>query len=220
MDIDLFEEDAPPVKRCDGCGRYFPENELRRCRACGEVFCKDCQKDHDCRHQTNNPQPINNEPDGESGEDRKYQRSQKIGKALTIFSVIAIILVISFYFGAFIYELDAQQTSESPKKTFDVYYEALKDGDSEKVWSMLSKNGQAECSEIRINNILNAKKYYGFIFHSGYEITGSMHNLNEGYLDVTITYENLYGIKYTRDFKVKCVYENGKWKIDHFDEAM
>lgn len=45
----LFEEDAPPLKKCAGCGQYFDEDKLKRCRVCGEYFCSTCQKTHDCR---------------------------------------------------------------------------------------------------------------------------------------------------------------------------
>ena len=47
-DIDLFA-DAPPLKRCGGCGRYFEEQEVKKCRVCGEYFCPECRKTHDCR---------------------------------------------------------------------------------------------------------------------------------------------------------------------------
>ncbi|HJJ48677.1 MAG TPA: hypothetical protein O0X39_06805 [Methanocorpusculum sp.] len=47
-DIDLFA-DAPPLKRCDGCGQYFEEQELKKCRICGQYFCPECRKTHDCR---------------------------------------------------------------------------------------------------------------------------------------------------------------------------
>lgn len=47
-EVDLFA-DAPPLKRCDGCGRYFEEADLKRCRVCGEYFCPECRKTHDCR---------------------------------------------------------------------------------------------------------------------------------------------------------------------------
>lgn len=45
---DLFA-DAPPLKRCDGCGKYVEENLLKKCRVCGKYFCPVCRKTHDCR---------------------------------------------------------------------------------------------------------------------------------------------------------------------------
>ena len=216
-DIDLFEEDAPPLKRCNGCGRYFPENELRRCRACGEVFCKDCQKTHDCRHQQNVHAPLKEETETKI---EVTAKERKVGKIILAFAIICIVLYFTCGICGFLGDFDGSTSSQSPSKTFDIYYESLKDGDSEKVWSMLSKEGQADCSEIRINNVLTAKKYYGYIFYGGYEITNEIVSGNTAYLDVTITYENLYGIKYTKDFEVKCVYEDGMWKIAQFDEGM
>ena len=35
--------------KCDGCGRYFPASEIRRCKSCGQLFCPDCRTTHDCR---------------------------------------------------------------------------------------------------------------------------------------------------------------------------
>ena len=47
-DDDLFA-DAPPLKRCDGCGKYVEENLLKKCRVCGKYFCPVCRRTHDCR---------------------------------------------------------------------------------------------------------------------------------------------------------------------------
>ncbi|HJJ29229.1 MAG TPA: DUF4352 domain-containing protein [Methanocorpusculum sp.] len=47
-DDELFGE-GTPLKLCNGCYRYFEEDKLRRCRICGQYFCPDCQKTHDCR---------------------------------------------------------------------------------------------------------------------------------------------------------------------------
>ena len=214
-DIDLFENDAPPVIRCSGCGRYFPENELRKCRACGEVFCKECQKIHDCRELS--------KVKTASETDEKIEvteKERKTGKIIIAFAIICIVLYFTCGICGFLDDFEGSTSSQSPSKTFDIYYKSLKDGDSEKVWNMLSKEGQAECSEIIVNNVLTAKKYYGLTFYGGYDITNEVINGNTAYLDVTITYENLYGIKYTRDFTVECIYEDSKWKIAQFDEGM
>ncbi|HJJ59699.1 MAG TPA: PH domain-containing protein [Methanocorpusculum sp.] len=51
FDDDLFA-DAPPLKRCDGCGKYVEENLLKKCRVCGKYFCPVCRQTHDCRIKT------------------------------------------------------------------------------------------------------------------------------------------------------------------------
>ncbi|HJJ39363.1 MAG TPA: hypothetical protein O0X42_04420, partial [Methanocorpusculum sp.] len=45
---ELFD-DGPRLLKCDGCGRYFEEPLLKRCRACGKLFCAECRTTHDCR---------------------------------------------------------------------------------------------------------------------------------------------------------------------------
>jgi len=75
QDLDLFA-DAPPLKSCDGCGKYFEETDLKKCRICGKYFCPECRKTHDCRikpqknppesvpmppHPRESPQPLNSE---------------------------------------------------------------------------------------------------------------------------------------------------------------
>ena len=45
---ELFEE-GPKLAKCDGCGRYFEEQMLKQCRACGKSFCPECRITHDCR---------------------------------------------------------------------------------------------------------------------------------------------------------------------------
>jgi len=48
-DFDLFEDNSPPLKLCDGCKRYFDEAHLMQCRVCGQYYCPECRKTHDCR---------------------------------------------------------------------------------------------------------------------------------------------------------------------------
>ena len=227
-DIDLFEDDAPPVKRCDGCGMYFPENELKRCRACGEVFCKDCQKTHDCRNTSKVQEPLNEAHEPKTDRSEKDQKEEKIGKILLACVIIVVVLSFICCGCGFMGSTDnpsanspntLSPTTEPPTTLFDKYYDALRYENPEKVWSMLSSEEQEKYSEIGINNIIAAKRYQ-FIFYDEYEITNEVINGNNAYLDVTITYENLYGIKYTKDFEVKCVYEDGVWKIAKFDAGM
>ncbi|MDO5847291.1 MAG: hypothetical protein Q4Q20_03190 [Methanocorpusculum sp.] len=45
---ELFEE-GPKLIKCDGCSRYFEEQMLKQCRACGKSFCPECRLTHDCR---------------------------------------------------------------------------------------------------------------------------------------------------------------------------
>lgn len=45
----VTESIAPDKKRCDGCGRIFDAAKLKQCKNCGEYFCLECRKTHDCR---------------------------------------------------------------------------------------------------------------------------------------------------------------------------
>lgn len=49
MDNRVLFRDGPLRITCSGCGKEFYAEEIRRCRACGGYFCRECQKTHDCR---------------------------------------------------------------------------------------------------------------------------------------------------------------------------
>jgi len=33
---------------CQGCGKLFPKSKLKKCKSCGYVFCRKCQRKHHC----------------------------------------------------------------------------------------------------------------------------------------------------------------------------
>lgn len=49
MDNRVLFRDGPLRITCSGCGKEFYADEIKRCRACGKYFCRECQKTHDCR---------------------------------------------------------------------------------------------------------------------------------------------------------------------------
>lgn len=62
MDNSILFEDGPRLVRCDGCGGYFEPTDLKECRACGNKYCPECRKTHDCREPmkkpVETPQPV------------------------------------------------------------------------------------------------------------------------------------------------------------------
>ncbi|MDD3069550.1 MAG: hypothetical protein PHR89_05115 [Bacilli bacterium] len=69
-DFDLFEDNSPVLKLCDGCKRYFDVADLKQCRVCGQYYCPECRKTHDCRYtrkvspkqQSNQAPPVGTPP--------------------------------------------------------------------------------------------------------------------------------------------------------------
>ena len=49
MDNRELFDNGPKLIKCEGCGRYFEEQMLKKCRVCGGYFCPECRLTHDCR---------------------------------------------------------------------------------------------------------------------------------------------------------------------------